>query len=93
MPTVELEDGCGEKTTKRVTDLLGNVETGDSFSELGLGIPCREVVYGTKNTLEMSLSVKKSRRFLPWEEDGLGNTENCSDGEKLAVAFDQSRAS
>lgn len=54
MSTVELEDCCGEKATERVTDLLGDVETGNSLSELGFGIPCGEVVYGTKDPSDMS---------------------------------------
>lgn len=93
MSTVELEDCCGEKATERVTDLLGDVETGNSFSELGLCIPCGEVVYGTGDMSEMSLSIAGSECFLPWKEDGLGDTENCSNSEKLTIAFDESRAS
>lgn len=61
MSTVELEDCCGEKAAERVTDLLGDVETRNSFSELGLCIPCREVVYGTGNTSEMSSSTTGSK--------------------------------
>lgn len=59
MSTVELKDGCGKKAAERVADLLGNVETGNSFSELGLGIPCGEVVYGTGDESEMSLYLLK----------------------------------